>query len=87
MEKKVTIKNESGIHARPAALLVKKASEFESKVEIDFNGKKVNAKSIMGIMSLGASKGSEITVITEGSDEDKAANEVAELIESGFGEA
>ncbi|MEJ8554921.1 HPr family phosphocarrier protein [Tepidibacter sp. Z1-5] len=87
MEKKVTIKNESGIHARPAALLVKKASEFESKVEIDFNGKKVNAKSIMGIMSLGASKGSEITVITEGSDESKASNEVAKLIESGFGEA
>ncbi|WFD09211.1 HPr family phosphocarrier protein [Tepidibacter hydrothermalis] len=86
MEKKVTIKNESGIHARPAALLVKKASEFESKVEIDFNGKKVNAKSIMGIMSLGASKGSEITVITDGSDEDQAANEVAKLIESGFGE-
>ncbi|CAH2212684.1 phosphocarrier protein HPr [Tepidibacter aestuarii] len=87
MERKVTIKNESGIHARPAALLVKKASEFESKVEIDFNGKKVNAKSIMGIMSLGASKGSEITVITDGSDEDKAVNAVAELIEGGFGEA
>lgn len=86
MEKKVIIKNESGIHARPAALLVKKASEFECKVEIDFNGKKVNAKSIMGIMSLGASKGSEITVITEGSDEEKAANEVANIIESGFGE-
>ncbi len=86
MERKVTIKNTSGIHARPAALLVKKASEFESKVEIDFNGKKVNAKSIMGIMSLGASKGSEITVITEGLDEEKAVNEVAEIIESGFGE-
>lgn len=86
MEKKVIIKNESGIHARPAALLVKKASEFECAVEIDFNGKKVNAKSIMGIMSLGASKGSEITVITDGADEDKAANEVAKLIESGFGE-
>ena len=86
MEKKVIIKNESGIHARPAALLVKKASEFECAVEIDFNGKKVNAKSIMGIMSLGASKGSEITVITDGADADKAANEVAKLIESGFGE-
>lgn len=86
MEKKVIIKNESGIHARPAALLVKKASEFECAVEIDFNGKKVNAKSIMGIMSLGASKGSEITVITDGADADKAANEVATLIESGFGE-
>lgn len=86
MKKKLTIKNEIGIHARPAALLVKKASEFESKIEIDFNGKKVNAKSIMGIMTLRASKGSEITVITDGSDEEQAVNEIAKLIESGFGE-
>ncbi|SHK02431.1 HPr family phosphocarrier protein [Tepidibacter formicigenes] len=86
MEKRVIIKNESGIHARPAGVFVKKASEFKSQVEIEFNGKKVNAKSIMGIMSLGLSKGNEINIIANGEDAQEAVNELAALIESGFGE-
>ncbi|SHH12993.1 HPr family phosphocarrier protein [Tepidibacter thalassicus] len=86
MEKKVIIKNESGIHARPAGVFVKKASEFKSQVEIVFNGKKVNAKSIMGLMSLGLSKGDEITIVANGEDAQNAVNELAALVESGFGE-
>ncbi len=86
MEKKVVIKNESGLHARPAGLLVKKASEFKSDIEIEFNGKKINGKSIMGIMSLGLDKNSEIKIIANGDDAEGAVNALAELIESGFGE-
>ncbi|OPJ56824.1 HPr family phosphocarrier protein [Alkalithermobacter paradoxus] len=86
MERKVMIVNESGLHARPAGMFVKKASEFKSSVEIEFNGKKINAKSIMGVMSLGLSKGSEITIIVNGEDAQNAMNALVELVESGFGE-
>ena len=61
MEKIVVIKNETGLHARPAGMFVKKASEFTSTIEVKCKGKVVNAKSIMGIMSLGLGKGEEVT--------------------------
>ena len=77
MEKLVSIKNASGLHARPAGMFVKKAAEFKSTVEVIAKGKTVNAKSIMGIMSLGLAKGE---------DEEAAVNTLVELIESGFGE-
>lgn len=77
---KVKISNNTGLHARPATLLVKKASTFKSEVSIEFNGKKVNAKSLIGILSLGATKDSEVTVITSGEDEIDAANELVKLI-------
>lgn len=86
MEKKVTIINETGLHARPASMFVKKASEFKSSVELVHEGEKVNAKSIMGIMKLGLSKGTEVTIETHGEDEELALNSIVELIESGFGE-
>ncbi len=86
MEKKVIIKNESGLHARPAGLLVKKASEFESHIEMECSGKKINAKSIMGIMSLGVRKNSEIKIIANGEDAENAVDAIIKLIESGFGE-
>ena len=86
MEKQVSIKNESGLHARPAGMFVKKAAEFKSTVEVLAKGKAVNAKSIMGIMSLGLGQGDELTVIAKGEDEETAVNALVELIESGFGE-
>ena len=86
MEKQVSIKNESGLHARPAGMFVKKAAEFKSTVEVLAKGKTVNAKSIMGIMSLGFGQGDELTVIATGEDEEAAVNDLVELIESGFGE-
>ena len=86
MEKNVSIKNASGLHARPAGMFVKKAAEFKSTVEVIANGKTVNAKSIMGIMSLGLGQGDELTVVANGEDQEAAVNALVELIEGGFGE-
>lgn len=86
MERIVTIKNASGLHARPAGMFVKKASEFKSTVEVKAKNKVVNAKSIMGIMSLGLAQGDELVVAANGDDQEAAVNALAELIESGFGE-
>ena len=86
MERIVNVKNASGLHARPAGMFVKKAAEFKSTVEVTAEGKTVNAKSIMGIMSLGLAQGDELTIIANGEDQEAAINALAELIESGFGE-
>ena len=86
MEKVVSIKNASGLHARPAGMFVKKAAEFKSTVEVVAKDKTVNAKSIMGIMSLGLGQGEEIVVKAEGADDAAAVDALVELIESGFGE-
>ena len=86
MEKNVSIKNASGLHARPAGMFVKKAAEFKSTVEVIEKGKTVNAKSIMGIMSLGLGQGDELTVVANGEDQEAAVNALVELIEGGFGE-
>lgn len=80
--KKVTISNETGLHARPATLLVKKASSYKSDISVEANGKKVNAKSLIGILSLGATKGTEVSIITSGEDEVDAVNELSKLIET-----
>lgn len=86
MERNVTVINESGIHARPASIFAKKANEFDSDVLLIYKGKEVNAKSIMGIMSLSISKNSEITIKAKGSDEEEAVNALTQIVESGFGE-
>lgn len=86
MEKTISIKNESGLHARPAGMFVKKASEFKSNVEILAKGKTVNAKSIMGVMSLGLAQGEKLTIIANGSDEEEAITELVDLVSGGFGE-
>ena len=86
MENIVKILNETGIHARPASLLVKKASEFKSDIKIIYNNANVNAKSIMNVMSLGLKKDAEIKIITEGPDENEAMEALVNLIESKFGE-
>lgn len=75
VKKSVTI-NCEGLEARPIAMLVQKASQFTSKVHIEIGNKKVNAKSIMGMMSLSVCGGDEIVVVTEGVDEEVAANEI-----------
>lgn len=86
MEKLVVIKNATGLHARPAGMFVKKASEFTSTVEVKCKGKSVNAKSIMGIMSLGLGQGEEFTICATGADEEAAINALVELVDSSFGE-
>jgi phosphocarrier protein len=80
-EKKVVITNKTGLHARPAAQFVQKAGKFDSKIEIIFEEKEVNAKSIMGVMSLGVGKGNEITVRADGEDAQEAVKELVEFIE------
>lgn len=81
VEKKFKIKNKLGIHARPAGQLVKTASKFKSSIYISKNGNEVNAKSIMGVLMLEASYGSEVVVRAEGEDEDAAIEAIGELIE------
>ncbi|HBF5741457.1 TPA: HPr family phosphocarrier protein [Clostridioides difficile] len=86
MEKVVSIKNASGLHARPAGMFVKKAAEFKSTVEVVAKDKTVNAKSIMGIMSLGLAQGEELKLVVNGEDEEVALAAMVELVESVFGE-
>lgn len=76
MIKKMVTINCEGLEARPIAMLVQKASQFSSKVHIEIGTKKVNAKSIMGMMSLSVCGGDKVQVITEGEDEEAAANEI-----------
>ncbi|KXS47228.1 phosphocarrier protein HPr [Halanaerobium sp.] len=79
-EKKVTIVNETGLHARPASQFVKKAGKFKSDIKIVFEDKEVNAKSIMGVMSLGIGQGKEITLKADGEDEKKALDSLEDFI-------
>lgn len=86
IEKVVMISNPAGLHARPAALFVQTAGKFTSKVWITKNDKRVNAKSIMGLMSLAISSGTAIAIGAEGEDEELAVNELVDLVTSGFRE-
>ncbi|MGB9678464.1 MAG: HPr family phosphocarrier protein [Thermoanaerobacteraceae bacterium] len=85
-EKVIEIKNKTGLHARPAALFVQTASKFSSQIWVEKDNKKVNAKSIMGIMSLGVSQGSTVTLSADGDDEEAAIKALVDLIDSKFGE-
>ncbi|ASN04889.1 phosphocarrier protein HPr [Virgibacillus necropolis] len=85
-EQTFTITADTGVHARPATLLVNKAGQFESEVEVTYNGKTVNLKSIMGVMSLGVPKGAEVKVTATGGDEEEALAGVAEVIKEHLGE-
>jgi phosphocarrier protein HPr len=85
-QRDVEIVNKLGLHARPSARLTQLASSFKSEVHMSRNGRRVNAKSIMGVMMLAAAKGSTITLETDGDDEAEAIDALASLISSGFGE-
>jgi phosphocarrier protein len=78
------IKNRLGLHARPAATFVKKADEFASSIWIERDGTEVNGKSIMGLLMLACPLGSRIKIKIEGDDEEKAFEELGQLIEDGF---
>jgi len=80
-KKEAEIVNSLGIHARPASMLVKLASAFDSKIELKKNNVRVNAKSIMGVLILASEQGDKLTVIAEGKDEKKAVEALVELIE------
>ncbi|MEK0411870.1 MAG: HPr family phosphocarrier protein [Methylophilaceae bacterium] len=82
----IKIINKLGLHARASAKLTQVANQFQSDIWIEKSNKKVNAKSIMGVMMLAASQGSEVIITTEGSDEKEAFNSIVNLINDYFGE-
>ncbi|WP_078546428.1 phosphocarrier protein HPr [Litchfieldia alkalitelluris] len=86
-ERTFKITSDSGLHARPATMLVNKAGQFQSDISLSFNGRSVNLKSIMGVMSLGVPKGSEILVTAEGNDAEEALTAIEGVLKSeGLGE-
>ena len=80
IQKSIQIKLETGLEARPVAMLVQVASQFESTVYLNADNRKVNAKSIMGLMSLGLASGEEITVSADGKDEEAAIAEIEKFL-------
>ncbi|MDR0688800.1 MAG: HPr family phosphocarrier protein [Spirochaetaceae bacterium] len=86
VEQIVTVTNRAGIHARPAALLVQTAKDFSSTIYLEKDDDRINGKSIMGIITLGAAYGTKIKIITEGEDEQAAADALARLFASKFEE-
>jgi len=85
-EQIVTIKNRAGIHARPAALIVQTASRFGSQIFLEKESESINAKSIMGIITLGAGYNTQIRITAEGADEGEAVAALAKLFENKFEE-
>jgi phosphocarrier protein len=85
-EKTVTVINRAGVHARPAALLVQAAKDFKSEISMERDSDRINGKSIMGIITLGAAYGTEIRIIAEGEDEEKAVEALAHLFAVKFEE-
>lgn len=87
IEREVTIVNSLGMHARPAAQIVRLAATFAASLELECDGQRVNGKSIMGVMMLAAEQGATVIIRSEGPDAETAAAAVAVLINSGFGES
>ena len=86
ISRNVTIRNSVGLHARPATFFVQKANSFKSSIWVEKEDCRVNAKSLLGVLSLGISKGCAITLIADGADESNAIEGLAELIDGEFGE-
>jgi phosphocarrier protein HPr len=86
IEKSITIINNAGLHTRPAATIVKMAAKYKSEFYIVKDGMSINGKSIIGVMTLAAAKGSTITLTFEGSDEEEAAKEILDYFKRGFDE-
>ena len=82
----ITINNEVGLHARPATFFIQKANEFKSSIWVEKDERRVNAKSLLGVLSLGIVKGTTISLIADGPDEEAAINALVELIGSDFSE-
>ena len=80
ISREVTIHNEKGLHARPATFFIQKANTFKSSIWVEIEDRKANAKSLLGVLSLGVSKGDTVMLIAEGADETDAVNGLIELI-------
>ena len=82
----ITVNNEVGLHARPATYFIQKANEFKSDIWVEKEERRVNAKSLLGVLSLGIVQGTTIRLIADGSDQEEAVKALADLIENNFGE-
>ena len=86
VKKDVVVTNNIGLHARPATFFIQKANTYKSSIWVEKDDYKVNAKSLLGVLSLGIAKGMNITLIADGQDEEKAVNDLVELIKTGLSE-
>ena len=86
ISREVTINNQVGLHARPATFFIQKANEFKSQIWIEKEDRRVNAKSLLGVLSLGIVKGTVINIEAEGVDEEEAVDTLIDLIDRGFEE-
>lgn len=84
--KEVTINNQVGLHARPATFFIQKANEFKSSIWVEKDERRVNAKSLLGVLSLGIVKGTTVSLIADGADEQEAVDQLEELVSSDFAE-
>lgn len=84
--KEVMVQNQVGLHARPATFFIQKANEFKSSIWVEKEERRVNAKSLLGVLSLGIVGGTKINIIADGSDEQEAVDSLVALVESGFAE-
>ena len=82
--KDVAVKNKVGLHARPATFFIQKANEYKSSIWVEKEGRRVNAKSVLGVLSLGISQDNSVRIIADGSDEEAAVDGLVKLVESGF---
>lgn len=86
ISKEVTINNQVGLHARPATFFIQKANEFKSSIWIERDDRRVNAKSLLGVLSLGIVKGTTVNIVADGVDENEAIATLSALIDSDFSE-
>ena len=85
-QRDVTITNNIGLHARPATFFIQKANSFKSSIWIEKDDRKVNAKSLLGVLSMGIAKGMTVTLVADGQDENAALDALVELVNTGFAE-
>ena len=86
VKKDVLVQNQVGLHARPATFFIQKANEFKTSIWVEKDERRVNAKSLLGVLSLGIVGGTSIDIIADGSDEQEAVDSLVALVESGFAE-
>ena len=86
ISRNITIQNNVGLHARPATFFIQKANSYKSSIWVEKDDRRVNAKSLLGVLSLGVTQGMQITVIADGQDEVEALNGLEELVSTGFGD-
>lgn len=86
ISRNITIQNNVGLHARPATFFIQKANSYKSSIWMEKDDRRVNAKSLLGVLSLGVTRGMQITLIADGQDEVEALNGLEELVSTGFGD-